>query len=85
VDDGRAPEGVRMVIDGREIPCTMRRMPSEDHECHDGEWCRAWLAIPDVPVTVVPGFSLAWKASFMPAHASLVFDISVPVSPGDLN
>jgi len=74
-----------MVIDGREIPCTMQRMPSEDHECHDGEWCRAWLAVSDVQVTVAPGFSLAWKAAFMPAHASLVFDISVPVSPGDLN
>lgn len=85
VPDERAPEGVRMVIDGREIPCRMERMPSEDHECDGGEWCRAWLAVPEEEVVVTPGFSLSWRASFMPAHASLLFDISVDIPRAELN
>lgn len=81
----RAPEGVRMVINGEEIPCRMERMPSEDHECDGGDWCRAWLAIPEGEITVRPGFSLSWKAAFMPPHASLLFDISVSTPVAELN
>lgn len=85
MDNARAPEGVRIVIDGREIPCTVQRMPSEDHECDGGEHVRAWLAIPDVPVVVTPGFCLSWRASFMPEHTSLLFEISAGVPVAELN
>lgn len=85
MDDARAPEGVRMIINGREIPCTMQRMPSEDHECDGGEHVRAWLAIPDVPVVVAPGFCLEWKATVLPARTSLLFEISAGVPVAELN
>ena len=87
MNDERAPENVRMVINGREIPCTLRRMPEEDHECEDGSRCRSWLAIPEpgTGIIVADGFEMSWRASFMPAHTSLLFDISVPVPVDHLN
>ena len=76
----RHPENVRMVVNGHEIPCDVRRVPEEDHEDGDGELCRAWLVSPrpGEGMIVEPGFSLAWRAGYLPAHACLLFDIEVP-------
>jgi hypothetical protein len=71
------PEGVRVVIAGRAIPCDMLRDPDLDH---DG--IAFWVAVPREPVIIAAGSDCQVLADMLPARTALVVRTNPPSRSG---